>query len=290
MSFTAQSFEAGADESFRAFAPSVRSDRTSVARAVLAQSDLLEVRLARTDAEIERALRLRWEIFAGELGASLCSADRIDRDRFDEQCEHLVVVERASGDVVGTYRLLLPQAAARLGCLYSEAEFDLQRLSAIRGRMVELGRSCVRADHRSGAAIMLLWAGIGSLLASTGVRFLIGCASVPMRDGGAMAANLYRRLASEHLAAEAMRVWPRQRLPIERFAPGEAAPIPALIKGYLRAGAVLLGEPHVDTEFGCADFPMMLDLLELDTRYQRRFSSTRAARGEAVQATGIQMV
>jgi putative hemolysin len=230
---------------------------------------------------------LKWPVYAGRRqGAS----DRIDRDLFDDHCEHLVVVERGSGEVVGTYRLLLPEAAQRLGRLYSEGEFDLQRLSALRGRMLELGRSCVRSDHRSGAVIMLLWAGIGSLLAGSDARFLIGCVSVPMSDGGTMAANLYRRLASEYLAGERLRVWPRQRLDIERLENGDPVTIPALVKGYLRAGAMLLGEPHVDAQFGCADFPMMLDLNDLESRYQRRFSGARAVQSPSDRGSAVQMV
>ena len=246
-------------------------DRLGRGPAPLASAGSLEVRLARDDAEIERAMRLRWQVFAGELGAALGSPAGIDRDIFDPCCEHLVAIDRDSGDVVGTYRLLMPGAARRLGCLYSDGEFWLTRLDALRPRMVELGRSCVRADHRSGGVMMLLWSGLGALLARSECRYLIGCVSVPMADGGGFAANLYRELAARHLADDTLRVWPRKRLEVERHPPLAGVVPPPLVKGYLRAGACLLGEPHVDAQFNCADFPMMLDLAGLKARYQRRF-------------------
>jgi putative hemolysin len=94
---------------------------------------------------------------------------------------------------------------------------------------------------------------------------------VPATDGGMMAANLYRQLALTHLAGEELRVWPRKRLPVEEFAHAPSITPPPLVKGYLRAGAVLLGEPHVDADFGSIDFPMLLSLDSTERRYLRRF-------------------
>ena len=178
---------------------------------------LLEANPAPTDADIDRALRLRYRVFAEELGACLDPAQGIDRDVFDPYCQHLIVRDRASAAVVGTYRVLLPEQAAELGRLYSDGEFTLTRLHALRPSMVELGRSCVDAGYRSGAVIMLLWSGLGALLAQSSARYLIGCVSVSIRDGGHFAASLYSRLARTHLSQESVRVWPRQRLEIERL-------------------------------------------------------------------------
>ena len=258
--------------------PSARSARDSCAAedpaaAVLASAGSLDVLLAREPADVDRALRLRYRVFAEELGACLDPAQGIDCDVFDPYCQHLIVRDRASAAVVGTYRVLLPEQAAELGRLYSDGEFTLTRLHALRPSMVELGRSCVDADYRSGAVIMLLWSGLGALLAQSSARYLIGCVSVSIRDGGHFAASLYSRLARTHLSQESVRVWPRQRLEIERLDHRLEVVPPTLLKGYLRAGARLLGEPHVDAEFACADFPMMLDLGALQSRYRRRFAS-----------------
>lgn len=243
------------------------------APAVLASAGSLEVLLAREPADVDRALRLRYRVFSEELGACLDPAQGIDRDVFDSYCQHLIVRDRTTASVVGTYRLLLPDQAADLGRLYSDGEFVLTRLDALRPSMVELGRSCVDAGYRSGAVIMLLWSGLGALLAQSPVRYLIGCVSVSIRDGGHFAASLYSRLARTHLSHESVRVSPRQRLEIERLDHHLEVVPPALLKGYLRAGARLLGEPHVDAQFACADFPMMLDLDALQSRYRRRFAS-----------------
>lgn len=239
----------------------------------LASGGRLEIVLASCERDVEQAQRLRYRVFARELGACIGSAQGVDRDAFDPYCRHLVARDRDSGEVVGTYRVLLPEQAAEAGRLYTDGEFVLDRIDALRPWMVELGRSCVHPDYRGGATLMLLWSGLGALLARTSARYLIGCVSVPVRDGGRFAASLYRQLARSCLSGEHERVRPRSRLPVELLAEDlEVAP-PPLMKGYLRAGARLLGEPHVDLEFGCADFPMMLELEALQSRYGRRFAA-----------------
>ncbi len=238
---------------------------------VLARAGTLEVSLATGPAEIEQAQRLRHRVFSGEFGAPLGSHG-IDHDIFDPFCLHLVVRDLRTEGVVATYRVLLPEQARLLGCLYTEREFWLTRLQPIRPRIVELGRSCVHPDYRGSAAILLLWSGLGEMLSRTDHRFLIGCASVSLDDGGALAAGLFHRLRTDHYAPEEYRVWPRDRLPIEQIAAVADPVAPPLLKAYLRTGARLLGEPHRDREFGCADFPLLLDLALLAGRYRRRFA------------------
>lgn len=237
----------------------------------LASAGALTVSLARDAGEIEQALRLRHRVFVGELGARATGDDGIERDIFDPYCRHLIVRDTARDAVVGTYRVLMPEQARVIGCLYTDREFWLTRLNGLRGSIVELGRSCVDPAYRSGATMLLLWSGIGALLAGSGHRYLLGCVSVPMTDGGGFAANLYRRIEGRHLADDTLRVWPRDRLPIEAFADAGEAVAPPLMKAYLRAGAQVLGEPHRDFEFSCVDFPMMLRLDALNARHQRRF-------------------
>ena len=117
----------------------------------------LEVAFARTQAEILDAQRLRYRVFAGEMGANLPSrTPGIDHDIYDPYCEHLIVRDTQSSEVVGTYRILSPENARQIG-YYSENEFDLTRLHHLRSRLVEIGRSCVHPDYRTGATITLLW-------------------------------------------------------------------------------------------------------------------------------------
>jgi hypothetical protein len=152
-----------------------------------------------------------------------------------------------------------------------QTEFFAERLAPVRDSLVELGRSCVHRDYRTGGTIMLLWAGLGELLAGGAGRYLIGCASVSGAEDGRYAASLWQRVWSDHAAPEAFRVRPRSPLRAPPLAGGCEVVVPPLLKGYLRAGAMLLGEPHVDSRFGCVDIPVMLPLDRMQSRYARRF-------------------
>lgn len=231
------------------------------------QTRRLSVGLANDDEERRAAQRLRWRVFADELGAKLDSAEPgIDQDIFDPYCEHLVV--RDGSEVVGTYRLLPPQGAKRIGLYYSETEFDLIRLRGIRARMVEVGRSCIAPGYRSGAVIALLWSGLARYMLAHGHGYLAGCASIPLADGGQAAAALQR--LNEHLAPVEYRVTPRRCLPSQECAEMKTQ-LPPLVKGYLRCGAWVCGEPAWDPEFNCADFFMLLPLARIEARYARHF-------------------
>lgn len=237
----------------------------------------LHVGLAQCESEIREAQRLRYRIFAEELGARLPTRmPGIDIDLYDPYCEHLIVRDEANGRIVGTYRILSPQSAKRTGGYYSENEFDLTRLQLLRQGMVEIGRSCIDPDYRTGGTIALLWSGLAHYMTQGGYRTLIGCASIGMGDGGHVAANLYRRLG-EHMAPPEYRVFPRHPLPVEQLFNGQPAELPPLIKGYLRAGAYVGGEPAWDPDFNTADLLIMLPMARVDERYARHFIERKAA-------------
>lgn len=222
--------------------------------------------------EIAEAQRLRFKVFAEEMGARLPDPESgLDRDVFDAFCEHLLVRDATDGKVVGAYRLLPPEAARRVGRFYSESEFDLARLDVLRGSTVEAGRSCVHRDHRNGTVIMLLWSGITRFMRRYGYSHLIGCASISLRDGGHAAANLYRGLAERQMVAPEYRVFPRLALPVDKLANGDAAVPPPLVKGYLRVGARVGGAPAWDPDFNTADLFMLLDMRHMNPRYVRHF-------------------
>lgn len=142
--------------------------------------------MAQEQAEVRAAQRLRHRVFAGEMGAVLHSSrPGLDIDEFDAHCDHLVVREDRTGEIVGTYRMLPPDSARRAGGLYCETEFAIPGLVVLREALVETGRSCVHPDHRTGAVVSLVWAGIARYLLLTGYRWLVGCASVPLRTPGA---------------------------------------------------------------------------------------------------------
>ena len=229
------------------------------------------VSLAVDDAEIREAQRLRYRVFADEMGARLSSVlPGHDIDLYDPFCDHLLVRDLTSGEVVGTYRILPPEAARRVGSYYSEQEFDLTRLTFLRPRMAELGRSCVHPAHRSGGVIARLWVGLADYMTRYGYEYIVGCASIGMADGGHLAANVHRQLAERHLAPIEWRATPRYRLPIESLDDGQPAALPPLIKGYTRLGAMVCGDPAWDPDFNTADLLMLLPMAQLNRSYARR--------------------
>lgn len=235
----------------------------------------LSVTLAAHEDVVREAQRLRYRVFAGELGARLPTRiPGVDHDIYDPYCEHLVVRNEDSGEVVGTYRILAPENARRIGGYYSENEFDLTRLNHLRPRLVEIGRSCVHPDYRNGATIALLWGGLARYMRERGHEYLIGCASISMADGGHTAASLYNRLAAQRAPLE-YRVFPRCPLPLAALRGDMPAEAPPLIKGYLRAGAWICGEPAWDPDFNTADLPILLPMSRTDARYARHFLGTR---------------
>jgi len=236
------------------------------------QRPRLRVEFASSQAMVQEAQALRWRVFAEEFGAHLSSPmPGLDIDRYDAHCEHLLVRDAATGEVVGTYRILSGTRSADAGGFYSESEFDLGRLLHLRPQIMEMGRACVHPDYRSGATITLLWAGLADFMLRHQVQYLLGCASVPMHDGGQHAAGVFRRLERDRMAPAEWRVFPHCRLPLERLTGEDSADIPALIRAYLRIGAVVCGEPAWDPDFNTADLLLMLPTSKIDHRYARHF-------------------
>jgi putative hemolysin len=230
--------------------------------------------------EVREAQRLRYSVFCGEMGARLSTPlPGHDVDVFDDFCEHLLVRDEPSGQVIGTYRVLTPAQAQRVGSTYSDTEFDLTRLRALRERMVELGRSCVHANHRHGGVILALWGALAEFMSRNRLDVMIGCASIPMLHNGAVsgdvAASVWRQLQASHLAPIEWQVRPRLPLPVDRLDSSLAVEPPALIKGYLRLGAKVLGAPAWDPDFNTADVPMLMRLQDLPARYRRHFLGAR---------------
>lgn len=236
----------------------------------------IEVAWAKHQDEVRAAQRLRFNIFANEMGARLDSKlAGHDVDLFDDYCEHLLVRDQATREVIGTYRVLTPAQARRIGSTYSDLEFDLTRLRMLRERMVELGRSCVHPDHRHGGVIMALWGALAEFMVRNQLDTMIGCASIPMLHNGVVsgdaAASIWNQVKQTHLAPIEYHVRPRLPLPIEELNGELQVEPPALIKGYLRLGAKVLGAPAWDPDFNSADLPMLMRIQDLPARYRKHF-------------------
>ncbi len=249
-----------------------RSNASALRYAPEFEAQRLRASFARSPEEVKEAQRLRHRVFVEEMGAQPSASDsRLERDRFDPFCRHLIVRDVLTGHVVGTYRVLTPERAAALGSFMCEREFDLARFYSIRGEIAEVGRACIDPRYRRGSTIMLLWSALAAYASSRRYRFLFGCVCVGFGESAVDVSAMFARLASRHLAPEQYRVSPREPLPRGAAPSDAAARLPALLKGYLRAGAWICGEPAWDSEFRTADLPVLLPLERVEDRYARHF-------------------
>ncbi|MBY0286161.1 MAG: GNAT family N-acetyltransferase [Mycobacteriaceae bacterium] len=248
--------------------------------------------LSADPALIESAQRLRHDVFTSEPGFALIGADPefqagLDADGFDDHCDHLLVREDNSGEIVGCYRMLPPPGAIAAGGLYTATEFDVRGLDALRPSLVEMGRAVVREDHRNGGVVLLMWAGILAYLDRCGYDYVAGCVSVAVagaQDGapGSQIRGVRDFVRRRHAAPAEYTVYPYRPVTVDGRglddidAPARVS-IPPLMRGYLRLGAQVCGDPAHDPDFGVGDFPALLDKRRADIRYLRRLRSVGAA-------------
>lgn len=245
--------------------------------------------LTNAPALVEDAQRLRHQVFSTEPGFALPAGGGVDSgldaDHFDEFCDHLLVREDTSGEIVGCYRMLPPPGAIAAGSLYTATEFDVTALDVLRPSLVEMGRAVVRSDHRNGAVVLLMWGGILAYLDRSGYDYVTGCVSVPTHgDGepGSQLRGVRDFVLRRHSAAPELTVRPYRPVVIDGRSLDDIDPparptIPPLMRGYLRLGAKVCGEPAHDPDFGVGDFPALLDKRQADTRYLTRLRSVSAA-------------
>lgn len=244
-------------------------------------------RLARAPADLRAAQALRFEVFNLELREGLAAsfASGLDADPFDEVCDHLIVEDVATREIVGTYRLQTGlQAALHLG-YYSALEFDLTPFEPRRGETLELGRACIARSHRNLAVLQLLWRGIAFYAQAVGARFLIGCSSIHGTDPG-VGARLYSDLMRRHLAPLEWRTLPLDACacPMNELA-CEAPRAPKLMASYLSLGACICGPPALDRAFKTIDFLTLLDLRALSRRASERFFNSPAKLASTLKVT-----
>ena len=234
---------------------------------------------------IHAAQQLRYHVFSTEPGFGLNNETALDSDYFDDFCDHILVREDSSGDIIGCYRMLPPPGAIAAGGLYTATEFDISALDPLRPSMVEMGRAVVRSDHRNGAVILMMWSGILAYLDRSGYDHVIGCVSVPTHGDGPAGSHLRGvrdDVLARHAAPAEYTVYPYRPVVIDgneldSIAAPEKTAIPPLMRGYLRLGARICGEPAHDLAFAVGDFPAILDKGQADIRYLNRLRSAAAA-------------
>lgn len=253
------------------------------------RSGNLGVRLAAGAAELDAVQALRYRVFYGEMGAhpdATTAASRRDRDDFDAVADHLVVVDHDRGEgaesVVGTYRLIRRPAAGKLGRWYSAGEYDISRLIAFDGEVLELGRSCVDAAYRTRGSLQLLWGGIAAYVFKHRIALMFGCASLPGTDLDALADQL-TYLAANHMAPEAIRpvALPDRYVPMLRKDPASVdaratlVALPPLVKGYLRLGGFVGDGAVLDPQFNTTDVAVVVKTDLVTDKYSRHYERKR---------------
>ncbi|MEU0875181.1 GNAT family N-acetyltransferase [Nocardia brasiliensis] len=233
------------------------------------------------------AQRLRYGVFANEPGFEIPdNGTGLDADRFDDHCDHMLVRDDLTGEFVGCYRMLPPDKVAAAGGYYTATEFELSQLDPTGRRIVEMGRACVVPEHRNGSVLTLMWAGILHYIQLTGYDWVMGCASVPMQDTPADAPGVNVRgvrdlLLDRHACDPEHRVRPYRPVVVDGKTLDEMIPparpkLPPLLRGYLRLGAEICGEPAHDPDFAVADFVVLLGLDTINTRYLERLQGAAA--------------
>jgi putative hemolysin len=245
----------------------------------------LGVRLARNADEIDAVQALRYRVFYEEMGARADERTRAkqrDGDIYDDVADHLLVVDHSLGDgsaaVVGTYRLIQREGARKLGHFYSADEYDIGRIEAIPGRILELGRSCVAAGYRNRSVMQLLWRGIAAYVFQHQIELMFGCASLPGTDPEALSLELtylyYNHLAPANIRPRAL---PHRYIEMRRLDRGEIdaraalSRLPPLIKGYLRLGGFVGDGAVIDAQFNTTDVAVVVQTDLVTEKYQRHY-------------------
>jgi putative hemolysin len=243
-----------------------------------------EARLAQSESEIRAAQRLRYEVFVAELGGGGDLVDhdaRLERDRYDPQCEHLLLFDHArGGEVVAVYRLMTGEAARAGAGFYCAAEYDLTPIESSGRRLLEIGRSCLHADYRGGAAMAHLWMALSAFVEERGTEIVFGVASFHGTDVQALAEPL-SYLNHSHLAPEELRVRSRAFQSMDLMPPEKidrkAAMVatPALMKAYLRLGGFVGDGAFVDHDFNTTDVFVMMDTRAMNDRQRGLYTKAR---------------
>ncbi len=239
----------------------------------------LIVKLADTTEELEQAFRLRYRVFVEEENnLGLRNDARLERDDYDDRCEHLIVKNLTSNDVIGTYRLLPGRRTSPNQSFYSESEFNLAGIEHLRAYTLELGRSCIDPAYRGGRAIHMLWEGIASYTLEHDYRNLIGCASVHMKSLGELneiySLLLYKQVLTSRFGIHPLsthRIEGLQWYDIEGRERDIMRRLPPLMKGYQWLGAEIGGDPAYDHIFDTVDFLIVLETSKVTRRYKKHF-------------------
>ena len=237
------------------------------------------VKTADSNEELQAALRLRHQVFLEEL-LHTKTRTGMDRDRFDKSCDHLLIIDKRTNTLIGTYRL---QSSLHTKRFYSATEFRMKHISKLPGNKLELGRACVHKDHRNGVTIALLWEGIRAYVEASRTDYIFGCSSIKTTDHQEIR-EIYHYLHKEGHVAEHKRIRPRTKFRVPGFKRhlkknphhplshhlNHPEMIPSLLNSYLKAGAKVCGLPALDRSFKCIDFLTLLNVNDLNENIKKK--------------------
>ena len=248
----------------------------------------LDCFLADSEALIKEAQALRYRVFAQEMGAKLkTESEGLDYDEVDSYCDHLIVFDNATQKIVGYTRLLDQRQAQRLGRFYSQDEFNLDKILALPGRFLEIGRTCVDPDYRGGAVLTTLWSALVQFALEGEFNYLLGCASITPGPSGFAVDAVYRNIDAKNIAPASIQAKPNIPVPHALRCQRDESGIPPLLKAYLRFGALVCGEPYWDKDFNCMDLFVLLPLDQLKDRYSKHYMRGYIAK-DGVYAASVQ--
>ncbi|MBS0271067.1 MAG: GNAT family N-acetyltransferase [Proteobacteria bacterium] len=256
----------------------------------LLKSGSLEVRLAQSEEDIKAAQELRYEVFYEECGAQpdeRMALLKRDVSRIDDYCDVLLVIDHSRNKIVGTYRFMLREAAQHYGSFFTSTEFEISKIIAYPGQIMELGRSCVHKDYRTKPTMQLLWKGIGAYIQLNQVTVCFGCASLMGTDVSkykqALSYLYHYHLAPPELRTKALPAHYQDMnlLPKSKVDQKEAMQqLPPLLKGYLRVGGFFGEGAFIDFSFNSIDVCIIVRRETVTERYSQRYTPTTLSFGE----------
>jgi putative hemolysin len=240
------------------------------------ESDGFVVKTAKTVDDLKQALQLRHAVFLEE-GLNRKHESGLEFDSFDHRADHLMIINKAGGYAVGTYRLIHSDFS---NIFYSQGEFHMDDFLNREGTKLELGRACTHAEHRTGRTMDLLWQGLSHYIRETRTRFLFGCSSLPSTDPQWVFSVVKSLQEKGNLNLE-WKIEPtsnyqfpdaQQKLAAATVDPGILRTLPPLLRSYLHAGSQVFGMPALDRDFACADLFTILDLTKLNKKFAERYN------------------
>ncbi len=200
--------------------------------------------------------------------------EEIDKDEYDDVCDHLIALDTDKDQVIGTYRLIKKSHLGKLNKFLTETEFNIEAIKKY--ELLEVGRAVVKEEYRDGVTIGMLWKGVIRYAVAENVDIMIGTASFHGTDP-MLYKNTLSYLYDNHLTPVDMRCYANKdsysklKLSDTYDLASVKKEMPPLIKGYLNLGATIGDGAYIDIDFNSVDVLIVLVIKEINPRYLKRY-------------------